>query len=390
MTFVYPLAARFRQRSGRFFLSLQAYLNPNVLEPDTWNETYPNLPFTLKVDYNAKRLAVTSINHSGWGATLTAARSNPYADFLHWELTPAHVINDVCDGYAGHDEGLGEGNWNLDAAPLPHPWCTCLWYVDTNKTLDEVAKELRAWEDGESNPRLDEAFGKWEKKYTKAGKSGIMNSVGMREFYRFADDEGREIYRYPGTDKIQALKSTAEISEYFSYLDAFGDKLYPIDESFSLLPLETQKELAEGIEYARQLFRLTKLPKKIVIGSSRKPGTYAVYSEGTKIITFTKSRLLREPKEAFPTMVHELFHFFEHTNGYIAEKVIKEAFQRLHIRSSTKETSKLRIEIVGYGRYEISGDDHEVLAHAIENHSRKVERNELQKIIVEIVMEMIK
>lgn len=142
---------------------MQAYLNPNVLEPDTWNETYPDLPFTLKVDYNAKRLAVTSINHAGWGATLMAARSNPYADFLHWELTPAHVINDVCDGYAGHDEGLGEGNWNLDAAPLPHPWCTCLWYVDTNKTLDEVAKELRAWEDGESNPRLDEAFGKWEK-----------------------------------------------------------------------------------------------------------------------------------------------------------------------------------------------------------------------------------
>lgn len=152
-----------KQSAVQLAKALEAYLNPGIIQPDNWNDVYPDMPFVYKVDYNAKRLAVTSINHAGWGATISAARKNPYADYLHWELTPAHVITDVCDGYAEHDEGLGIGNWPIDAAPLPHPWCTCLWYVDTDKTLEEIGQELRAWEDGESNPRLDRAFGEWER-----------------------------------------------------------------------------------------------------------------------------------------------------------------------------------------------------------------------------------
>ena len=152
-----------KQSAVQLAKALEAYLNPGIIQPDNWNDVYPDMPFVYKVDYNAKRLAVTSINHAGWGATISAARKNPYADYLHWELTPAHVITDVCDGYVGHDEGLGIGNWPIDAAPLPHPWCTCLWYVDTDKTLEEIGQELRAWEDGESNPRLDRAFGEWER-----------------------------------------------------------------------------------------------------------------------------------------------------------------------------------------------------------------------------------
>ena len=55
------------------------------------------------------------------------------------------MIVDICDTYAEHDEGLGLGNLPLASAPLPHPFCTCVWYVDTNKTLEQVAKELARW-----------------------------------------------------------------------------------------------------------------------------------------------------------------------------------------------------------------------------------------------------
>ena len=68
------------------------------------------------------------------------------------------MIVDICDTYAEHDEGLGLGNFPLTSAPLPHPFCTCLWYVDTNKTLDQVAKELGRWEQGESNKAVNLAF----------------------------------------------------------------------------------------------------------------------------------------------------------------------------------------------------------------------------------------
>lgn len=158
--------------------ALEAYVRPDATEPDAWNDIY-DIPFDYKIDYNAKRLAVTSVRHAAWGATISAGMKNPYADFLHWELTPAHVIFDVCDGYAEHEEGLGPGNWPLESAPLPHPWCTCLYYVDTNESLDEIARELNTWARGErSDARLDALFGEWEKenRLVKFGKDDIIKS----------------------------------------------------------------------------------------------------------------------------------------------------------------------------------------------------------------------
>lgn len=145
--------------------ALEAYVNPGAIEPSNWNDIY-DIPFTYKVDYNAKRLAVTSLRHASWGATLRAGEKNPYADFFQWELTSAHVIYDVCDGYAVHEEGLGEGRYALNSPqlPLPHPFCTCLYYIDTDKTLDQVAEELVSWADGtRDDPKLDRAFGRWER-----------------------------------------------------------------------------------------------------------------------------------------------------------------------------------------------------------------------------------
>lgn len=141
--------------------ALAAFVNPKAVEPSNWNDIY-DIPFTYKVDYNAKRLSVTSIRHASWGATVSAARLNPYAQYFHWELTPAHVIFDICDAHAAHDEGMGEGNFSIDAAPLPHPFCTCLYYVDTDKSLEEIGRELRSWADGDRmDPLLEGAFGEW-------------------------------------------------------------------------------------------------------------------------------------------------------------------------------------------------------------------------------------
>jgi len=59
---------------------------------------------------------------------------------------------------------------------LPHPFCTCLWYADCARSLDEIAKELYRWEQGESVPRLDEAFGYWreENGFTNLSGSGTI------------------------------------------------------------------------------------------------------------------------------------------------------------------------------------------------------------------------
>ena len=140
---------------------LEAYVNPKAAMPDHWNDIYEGLPFAYKVDYNAKRLAVTALNHAYYQGAIMAARENPFAEFLHWQLSSGHEIYDICDIYMEHDEGLGLGNFSLDNAPLPHPFCRCTWYIDCNMSLDEIGEELGRWIVGETNPKLDGAFAEW-------------------------------------------------------------------------------------------------------------------------------------------------------------------------------------------------------------------------------------
>lgn len=140
---------------------LEAYVQPGAMMPDHWNDLYP-IPFSFAVDYNAKRLAVTTLNHAYYQGTLMAARDNPFAEYLHWELSSFHLVYDVCDTYMEHDEGLGLGNFSLDNAPLPHPFCRCTWYIDSSKSLDEIGRELGDWISGGENAKLDRAFGEWK------------------------------------------------------------------------------------------------------------------------------------------------------------------------------------------------------------------------------------
>lgn len=148
---------------------LEAYVNPKAMMPDHWNDLYP-CPFSYKVDYNAKRLAVTALNHAYYQGAVMAARQNPFAEFLHWELSSGHEIYDVCDLYMEHDEGLGLGNFSLDNAPLPHPFCRCTWYIDSSKSLEEIGRELGDWLAGAENPRLEQAFGAWRESYLSVDK----------------------------------------------------------------------------------------------------------------------------------------------------------------------------------------------------------------------------
>lgn len=163
--------------------ALQAYVNPKAAMPDNWNDTYEGCPFPLRVDYNAKRLAVTSVNHAKYSATIMLGRKDPFAVGLQWELSGFHLVYDICDTYMEHDEGLGIGVFAFDNAPMPHPFCQCTWYAtEGNRSLEDIAQELYRWEQGECNPKLDKAFGEWQgnglliqKQAYKTGYSNIEN-----------------------------------------------------------------------------------------------------------------------------------------------------------------------------------------------------------------------
>lgn len=178
-----------------------------------------------------------------------AARENPYAEFLHWQLSSGHEIYDICDIYMEHDEGLGLGNFSLDNAPLPHPFCRCTWYIDCNKSLDEIGEELGRWIAGESNPKLDGAFAEWKEQAGLAFSigRGIINlpdiparhSVGARhvddfpiltpdgeEYTHLADGEYiRNVEVFAGKGTRDRIREDEDLEEYYGVAAAEWQKV---------------------------------------------------------------------------------------------------------------------------------------------------------------------
>ena len=149
---------------------LQAYVNPSAACPVSWHTLYPDIPFDRRVDYNALRLARTAITHAHWAAEKAAAKKNPLCRGLKWNLSDSHYERqvepsgeDVCDEYARHDEGLGEGVWPIDKLPMPHPQCLC-YRTEVLPTLEEAAEILSSRADLNESERRLSAWAKGEAK----------------------------------------------------------------------------------------------------------------------------------------------------------------------------------------------------------------------------------
>lgn len=149
---------------------LEAYVNPKAACPVSWHKIYPSIPFERKIDYNALRLARTSIIHAAWAADRAAAKKNPLCMGLKWHLSDAHYERqiavageDVCDTYARHDEGLGRGVYPVEKIPFPHPQCLC-YRTEVLPSMEESADALRKWARGEhTDSALDAGFEKWKR-----------------------------------------------------------------------------------------------------------------------------------------------------------------------------------------------------------------------------------
>lgn len=74
---------------------------------------------------NALRLVRTSLNHAFTETMKDECRNNPFVEGYKWELSGMHYIRmpypDICDDYANHAEGLGQGVFNKRNLPVPHP-----------------------------------------------------------------------------------------------------------------------------------------------------------------------------------------------------------------------------------------------------------------------------
>lgn len=144
---------------------IETYVNPQAKQDFKWKKVYPNIG-NKKVDFNAQRLARTSINHAYFMSNVRSCSKNPFVECMHWELSLQHFIRmhgrtDICDEYANSDNyNLGTGNFPINKVPLPHPQCMCIIYAIIPDSMENIGTKLNKWVNGGSDNTLDEWFNK--------------------------------------------------------------------------------------------------------------------------------------------------------------------------------------------------------------------------------------
>ena len=200
----------------------------------------------------------------------------------------------------------------------------------------------------------------------KAPEYGIINTSNGQSFMRIYDAQGKEKYRYLQTDAIQKLDSSAAIKRYFEYTDTYGDAYSPITDDFGKFHLDTQKEIAEGLEWARVTYKLEKMPLKITRGATEK-GAIALYNTLDRSIRFRPSTKINE---SFATAVHGMTHFVNHVYKVDVDGVCHEALKNIGIKKGTKKAYNIQREVVGLMN---SSEDwetpEELIAYSLERHA---------------------
>ena len=133
---------------------LEKYVNPKASKDWEWEKVYPHT--NKVVDYNAQRLARTSIQHAFQQAQKRSCAKNPYVEKIRWLSSNSSRTCELCNS-------RNNQLFDIKDVPLDHPNGLCTTIPEITMSYEEIAEELKAWVNGEANTKLD----KWFKKYAK-------------------------------------------------------------------------------------------------------------------------------------------------------------------------------------------------------------------------------
>ena len=107
------------------------------------------------LDYESLRLARTTITHQAQIETINTRKVNPYMGGVKWHSNhEAGRTCDLCNERDGHIFIVDK-----DDIPLDHPngacWLEPVWMINGKEaTPEEIAKDMKAWANGEKNSKL--------------------------------------------------------------------------------------------------------------------------------------------------------------------------------------------------------------------------------------------
>lgn len=126
---------------------MERYVAPTMRKPWDWSKVYPWS--NKKIDYNAQRLARTSVTHAYQLSLVKATEKNPYITKYQWHASNSSRKCEICEE---RDGKLYEKN----DLPLDHPNGMCTVSCVIEKDYDAIARELHDWAEGADMPEIDE------------------------------------------------------------------------------------------------------------------------------------------------------------------------------------------------------------------------------------------
>ena len=151
------VAAGLAQDMGAAKISelLKDFVNPTARK--TWsNDKIRSIlgdgyaAWNKSLEYNALRLARTTLAHTATMSMRQVQQVNPYATKIMWHSV--HAAGRTCSVCEEMDGQI----YDTDKCPFDHPNGMCYQTHEFEKSLNEMADELAAWCKGEPNPVLDE------------------------------------------------------------------------------------------------------------------------------------------------------------------------------------------------------------------------------------------
>lgn len=105
------------------------------------------------LDYEALRLARTTLTHQAQISVINSSKVNPYLQFVKWHSD--HQAGRTCQQCIDRDGQL----FKIDEVPLDHPngmcWIQPVYSIDgkTEATPEQIAKDMKAWAEGSKNSK---------------------------------------------------------------------------------------------------------------------------------------------------------------------------------------------------------------------------------------------
>lgn len=262
---------------------LEKYVKPGERKDYEWKKLYPNAGKKV-VDYNAYRLANTSISHAYQTALARVNRQNPFMEGIEWRGGNHARSCELCKERNGKVYGAKEtkGRFTIDPLPLDHPngFCENIPIVDD---LERVGDRIHNWINGKGDKELDGWFKTWGDQYK--GPEDIKKSPEYKE--KSSKPVGRDDKWFD--DNFKKIKKSIS-----------PDQWNDIKEHMKKAPEFVQDWWARGAA-------------KFKFENSSGDGAY--YSPQTKSIHMNIGKEKRNPRGAYTTFFHEFGHLIDYKLG---------------------------------------------------------------------------